>query len=110
MGRTSRRAKKMQEQYLKKQEKSNVEVEKIYTFKQHQKHMSWCLKNGIKIYPKLKSWNQIYLVIEENGIATILDELYKQKHLKPNDIRYETIVIKLYTKKYLEKNGKTNES
>ena len=84
--------------------------------KEQQANMSWCLKNGIRIYfePQSKAFGKI--VIEDNGIISYSEEDYKgdntilrKKRVKGDkSIRmiYSDRIFELYTIKYLENNEK----
>lgn len=79
-----------------------------YTNRERTLHMSWCLKNDIKIYFKPIDYRKGQLVIEEKGRRYITDEVYiqptKYKPLKSNQKKWWLELKKLYTSKFLEYN------
>lgn len=80
---------------------SKLKVEKdIY------KKMSWCIKNGIKIYFAPIDYRRGNIVVDDNGKIKVSEEEYNQTKLKARDVRYHTVVYKLYNQIYDEKNDK----
>lgn len=82
--------------------------EEQFTYSERMKHMSWCLKNDIKIYFRPINWRLGNLVIEDKGKRYITNETYtqptKKKKLKNNEKKWWVEIMRLYTSKYLEHN------
>ena len=92
--------------------------EKVYTLKERQQHMSWCIKNDITIYPQVQDgWNFVNIIINCRGRKTkYVDEkghsLFPQlpankrdRKLGKKEHKWSEIIYKLYTK-YYEKYNK----
>jgi hypothetical protein len=69
--------------------------------------MSWCLKNGIKIYVEPLNWRQVKIIVEDNGKRYESRETYNQTKLRVRDKLIHEEVYKTYIKYYNERSGKT---
>ena len=72
---------------------------------QEYKHMSWCIKNGIKIYIEPLDWRRVKIVINNNGKISRSEETFNQIKRKPKDPLWWIEIYKLYSKFYFEKHG-----
>ena len=101
--RKSKRAIKLQEQYL---NNKKVVIEKKYSHLDRMKHMSWCLKNGIKIYIEPMNYRHGRIIIEEKGKRKQIDGLFilNEKYIKKDSPKYWEFIMKLYTDIYENKN------
>ena len=78
--------------------------------KELREHQSWCFKNNIFIYPEPDGrYGEVRIVVNEKGNILRGAHLYRQYKLKKNDIRWHTVVEKLYTEYYnkYNSNGET---
>ena len=79
-----------------------------FNHRERMAHMSWCLKNDIKIYLKPIDWRTGNIVIEDKGKRYTTNEIYvqpiKKRKLKKSEKKWWVEVMKLYTSKYLEYN------
>lgn len=107
MGRTSKRAKYLQQAYLASQQQVEVKEDKPWenvTLEERFVHQSWCFKNGIFIYFEPNTWREGHIVINDNGKIQRSSEIYNQVKLRPKDDKYWEIIWKLYSKFYYERN------
>ena len=102
---TSKRAKMLQMEYLKKQEEAKARAEskpQITKYKFHVSHISACNKAGIIIYYEaLNNYSGIIVMIK-NGQRFPGKQIYKdasQKFFK-GDLKYWKIIEQLYSQEY----------
>ncbi len=73
-----------------------------YSYRDKIEHMSWCLKNGIRIYILPQNYRIGNIVVEINGKPNVgeHDYILNEKYVRKNDEKYWEIIYKLYTEKY----------
>ncbi len=83
-----------------------------YTFENRIEHMSWCLKNGIRIYILPQNFRIGNIVIETNDIPAVGEHTYilNEKYIRKGDDKWWEIIMKLYTNKYLKSNEQIKRS
>lgn len=76
------------------------------TLRERLMHQSWCFANGIIIYAQpTHRYNEVTIVVVDNGEILNGSHIYKQHKLKTKDERWHEVVFKLYTKYYKERNN-----
>lgn len=70
------------------------------SLKESFKHMSWCIKHGVSIYPVTLDNYSYRIVINNNGKIKEGTIFYKIKPKKVNDDRWYNKVYELYTHYY----------
>jgi len=67
-------------------------------------HVSWCMNNGIIIYPEVIDNYKLRLVIDNNGRKTVGEKIYKnwKAKMSSKDEKWWEVVYKLYTYKFLK--------
>lgn len=70
--------------------------------------MSWCIKNGIKIYVELEGYNKLKIIINDNNRIQVSREVYKQNNFKNGDQFYWLVVYNLYINIFKMMNNEKN--
>lgn len=93
----------MQKNYLKTKDSE----EKAVSFKDSQKHMSWCFANNITIWLEPLNYKGGIIVVNYKGQRIEGCHVFVTNKLKPTDVKWWTVISKMYTQYYNEENKLT---